>query len=195
MRFSAKKSSKIKSKLDLNSNASSAPKSAIRHSWSADQHMASVDRHSPSANQNLLSADWPKLVAQSGDPLIGIKPIFFEILEIRTHSNSYLISFLSILTSINRGEKSELRALLFWLLNSLYVKDMDPRGWFISIFDTSTLHLPLVHVSSPISETIHVSPLTTIKKNKIVSLLFNVGLNIFTTPHLPYSLPHFTFML
>ena len=46
---------------------------------------------------------------------------------------------------------------------------------------TSTLHLPLAHVSSPISETIHVSPLiTTIKKNKIVSLLFNVGLNIFT---------------
>ena len=48
-----------------------------------------------------------------------------------------------------------------------------------------------MHVSSPISETIHVSPLIiTIKKNKIVSLLFNVGLNIFTTSHLPYSLPH-----
>ena len=53
-------------------------------------------------------------------------------------------------------------------------------GWFISIFDTSTLYLPLAHVSSPISETIHVSSLiTTIKKNKIVYLLFNVGLNIF----------------
>ena len=59
-----------------------------------------------------------------------------------------------------------------------------------------SLHLPLTHVSNPISETIHVSPLiTTIKKNKIVSLIFNVGLNIFTTPHLPYSLPHFTYML
>ena len=61
--------------------------------------------------------------------------------------------------------------------------------WLVSLkiqqsnkcLDTSTLHLPLTHVSSLISETIHVSPLiTTIKKNKIVSLLFNVGLNIFT---------------
>ena len=43
------------------------------------------------------------------------------------------------------------------------------------------LFFSLAHVSSPISETIHFSPLiTTIKKNKIVSLLFNVGLNIFT---------------
>ena len=57
--------------------------------------------------------------------------------------------------------------------------------------NTSTLHLPLAHVSSPISETIHVSPLITIiKKNKIVSLLFNVRLNIFTTLHLPYSLSY-----
>ena len=39
---------------------------------------------------------------------------------------------------------------------------------------------PLVHISNPISKTIHVSPLViTIKKNKIVSLLFNVGVNIF----------------
>ena len=37
----------------------------------------------------------------------------------------------------------------------------------------SIIHLPLGHVSSPISETIHVNPLiTTIKKNKIVSLLY-----------------------
>ena len=51
----------------------------------------------------------------------------------------------------------------------------------ISNFDTSTLHLPLALLSIPISETIHFSPLiTTIKKNKIVSLLFNVGLTIFT---------------
>ena len=50
-----------------------------------------------------------------------------------------------------------------------------------SNFDTSTLHLPLAHVSSPIYNIIHFSPLiTTIKKNKIVSLLFNVGSTIFT---------------
>ena len=62
---------------------------------------------------------------------------------------------------------------------------------YFFIFYTSTLHLPLAHVSSPISETIYVSPLiTTIKKNKIVSLIFNVGLNIFTTSHLPYSLSY-----
>ena len=62
---------------------------------------------------------------------------------------------------------------------------------FISIFDTSTLYLPLAHVSSPIFETIHISLLiTTIKKNKIVSLIFNIGLNFSLTPHLPYSLPH-----
>ena len=45
-------------------------------------------------------------------------------------------------------------------------------------FDTSTLHLPLAHVSNLISETIHVSPLiTTIKKNNIVSLLFNANVS------------------
>ena len=39
---------------------------------------------------------------------------------------------------------------------------------------------PLVHVSSLISKSIHISPLiTTVKKNKIVSLFFNVRLNIF----------------
>ena len=68
---------------------------------------------------------------------------------------------------------------LLWLSPSRY---NNPKiGWFISIFYTSTLHLPLAHESSLISESIHISPLiTTIKKNKIVSLLFNVGLNIFT---------------
>ena len=51
--------------------------------------------------------------------------------------------------------------------------------------------IPLTHVSSPISETIHISPLiTTIKKNKIVSLLFSVGLTFSLIPHLPYSLPY-----
>ena len=39
----------------------------------------------------------------------------------------------------------------------------------------------LAHVFDLISESIHISPLiTTIKKNKIISLIFNVGLNIFT---------------
>ena len=69
------------------------------------------------------SASWPKFVAQPGDFLIKIKPIFFDFLEIRMRSNSYLISF-SIPTSINRGNKSELRALLFGLFNSPYVKDV-----------------------------------------------------------------------
>ena len=40
---------------------------------------------------------------------------------------------------------------------------------------------PLAHISNPISESIHISPLiTTIKKNKIVNFLFNIRLNIFT---------------
>ena len=44
-----------------------------------------------------------------------------------------------------------------------------------------TLHLLLAHVSSPISKIIHINSLiSTIKKNKIISLFFNVGLNNFT---------------
>ena len=44
-----------------------------------------------------------------------------------------------------------------------------------------TLHLLLAHVSSPISKIIHINSLiSTIKKNKIISLLFNVGLNNFS---------------
>ena len=50
--------------------------------------------------------------ARLGDLLIKIEPIFFNFLEIRTHSNLYLI-LVSIPTSINRGNKLELRALLF----------------------------------------------------------------------------------
>ena len=46
---------------------------------------------------------------------------------------------------------------------------------------------PFGHISSLISESIHISPLIiTIKKNKIVSLLFNVGLNILLISYLPY---------
>ena len=49
----------------------------------------------------------------------------------------------------------------------------------ISIFDIYSLHLPIAHVSNPLSESIHINPLiTTIKKYKTISLLFNVGLNI-----------------
>ena len=108
MRLGMILSSKILKKgvqIDQNSNASLAPKRAIRHSWSVNQNMRSVNRHFP-------SVDWPKFAARAGDFLIKIKPIFFDFLEIRTHSNSYLISS-SIPTSINRGNKSELRAFLF----------------------------------------------------------------------------------
>ena len=70
---------KKESKLDQNSNADLAPKRAIWHSWSVDQHMA--------------SANWPKCSTQPRNFLIEIKPIFFRFLEIRTCSNSYLISF------------------------------------------------------------------------------------------------------
>ena len=46
---------------------------------------------------------------------------------------------------------------------------------------------PFGHISSPISESIHISPLiVTIKKNKIVSLLFNLGLSILLISYLPY---------
>ena len=88
---------------------------------------------------------------------------------------------------------------LFWLIRSiiLILWVLQKINCWISIwwarvnFDISTFHLLPAHVFSSISETIHVNPLiTTIKKNKIVSLLFNVGLNIFTTFHLPYSLSH-----
>ena len=79
MKFLAKKSSKNESNLDQNSNADLAPKRAIQHTESVDQHMA--------------SADWPKCLAQPVDPLIKTKPMFFDFLEIRTCSNSYLISF------------------------------------------------------------------------------------------------------
>ena len=53
---------------------------------------------------------------------------------------------------------------------------------------TFTVHLSLVYVSNSISESIYINPLiTTIKKNKIISLLFNVGLTISLTFYLPYS--------
>ena len=100
MQVLAQKSSKKESKLDQNSNANLASKSA--------------DRHLASANRHFLNADWPKSSAWPGDPLIEIKPVFFRFLEIRTCSNSYLISFsLSILTSINRGKKIKIKGSSF----------------------------------------------------------------------------------
>ena len=98
----AKKSSKNESKLEQNSIAGLAPKRAIQHSW---------------------SANWPKFVARPKDSLIEIMSIFFSFLELRMHSNSYMILF-NIPTTINRENKSELRALLFWLFNSPYIKDV-----------------------------------------------------------------------
>ena len=89
--ISSSKILKNESKLDQNSNTGLSPKRAYQHSW---------------------SADWPKFSAQPEDFLIQIKPIFFYFLEIMTRSNLYLVSF-SIPTSINRGNKSELEALLF----------------------------------------------------------------------------------
>ena len=62
----------------------------------------------------------------------------------------------------------------FWILK--------PGGANI-IFDTSSSHLFLRHVSSSISELIYISSLiTTIKTNKIVSLLLEKLLN---TPRVP----------
>ena len=39
--------------------------------------MESVNWHMASAGQHFPSANWPKCSAQSVDPLIGVKPIFF----------------------------------------------------------------------------------------------------------------------
>ena len=87
---------KKESKLNWNWKRGLASKRANRHSWSADRHMASADWHLPCAN-------WPE------NPLIKIKPIYFKILGITTHSNSYLILFSLFFkhpTSINRGKTS-----------------------------------------------------------------------------------------
>ena len=101
------------------------------------------------------------------------------------------INLLQILSSKNKISPNYFCGdiqLLFQLIHpsaiprrNNFIMIEDPRGWFISNFDTFTLHLSLAHISNPISETIHFSPLiTTIKNNKIVSLLFNMGLTIFT---------------
>ena len=125
MQFSAKKFSKNESKMDLNVNTGPAPKRAIRHSCSANQH-------SP-------SPDWHKLEVRLEDSWIEINLTLFDFLEMRTHPNSYLILqliFQSILTSINRGCLSKFRGLFlrfltppppsYWIfsLKSPYIKDV-----------------------------------------------------------------------
>ena len=113
MQFPTKKPLKKESKLDQNLNVGSAPKRAIRHSWSADRHMKSADRQS-------LSADWPKLLARPLDSWIEINLTLFDFLEIRTRPNSYLIIqliFLSIPTSINRGCLSKFNTLFDLILS------------------------------------------------------------------------------
>ena len=100
MCLSAIPGSKKESKLDQNLNMGSAPKRAIRHSWSADQHMKSVD--------------WPKLLARPEDSWIEINLTLFNFLEIRTCPNLYLIIqliFRNIPTSINRGCLSKFSTL------------------------------------------------------------------------------------
>ena len=61
----------------------------------------------------------------------------------------------------------------------------DNNSNFLQPYDSpspqSSLHFPIAHVSSSIFEIIHINPLIiTIKRNKINSLIFYVGLNIFT---------------
>ena len=59
---------------------------------------------------------WHIFMARPRDSLIKIRSIFYDFLKIRMRYNSYLIIkliFQSIPTSINRGNKSKLRTLLF----------------------------------------------------------------------------------
>ena len=93
MQFLAKKSLKKESISNHNWKGCLAPKKAYRHSWSVNRHMASANRHMTSANRRFPSVDWPKCSVQPGILLIKIKPIFFELLEIKMCSNSYLILF------------------------------------------------------------------------------------------------------
>ena len=79
VQFSAKKFSKKKFKSDQNSNVSLTPKRACRHSQNAYRHFP--------------SADWPECSTWPENIMTETKPIFFNFLEIRMHSNSYLVSF------------------------------------------------------------------------------------------------------
>ena len=118
MQFPTKKPLKKESKLDQNLNVGSAPKRVIQHSW---------------------SVDWHKLKARPKDSWIEISPTFFDILEMRTHPNLYLIIqliFWNIPTSINKGSLPTFNtlsnppppplflALLFWFFKPPYVKDV-----------------------------------------------------------------------
>ena len=107
MQVLAKETSKQESKVDQNSNASPAPKRAIRH---------------------FLSANWHKCNARPEGSWIEINLTFFDFLEIRMHPSSYsnhLANFLNIPASINRGCLSKFNTLFhalwlpsFWLFSS-----------------------------------------------------------------------------
>ena len=75
MQVSAQKTLKQESKMDLNVNTGLAPKRAIRHSCSANQHFP--------------SPDWHKLEVRLEDSWIEINLTLFDFLEIRTRPSSY----------------------------------------------------------------------------------------------------------
>ena len=61
----------------------------------------------PSIQEGQWSADWHRLEARLENPLIKIKPIYFEFLGITMQSNSYLILFNLFFkhpSSINSGK-------------------------------------------------------------------------------------------
>ena len=76
--------------MDLNSNADPAPKRAIRHSYSADQHMKSVD--------------WHKLEIRTRSNLYLIIQLIFR----------------TILTFINRGCLSKFKGTVLTLSSPLF---------------------------------------------------------------------------
>ena len=100
--------------------------SKLNQNWkwsSAHERAKSADRHMASANWYFPSADWHNSKAQPGNPLIQLEHIYFEFLGIRTQSNSYLISFSLFFkhpTSINRGKKLEIRALLLAFFSNFF---------------------------------------------------------------------------
>ena len=84
--------------MDQNSNTGPAPKSAIRHFWSADH--------------------WHKHGPQPKGTWIEIKLILFDFLVIRMRLSSYsdhLANFSNILASINRGDLSKFNTFFYAL--------------------------------------------------------------------------------
>ena len=99
-----------------------------------------------------------------------ISSIYWKCLLVR------LVGLITIIMEITQRDFSNLSSpgynnptSVVWLEQLLH-KVFKPKAPLKRTPFTFTLHLPLAHVSSSISETIHFSPLiTTIKKNKIVS--------------------------